>query len=312
MFVIPERWVFRPPSACLDKLGRMEDQIQSLLPKVIDDSRRTFLRVTSLPVGFALAVQPITAQTITTDTNGLVAGEVKVPAAGDIQMPAYRAMPEKGGNFPFVLVVEEIFGIHEHIKDICRRFARLGYYAIAPELFARQGDPSKYSDIPTVIREVVSKTSDESVLKDLDSTVAYAKTTGKANAAKLGITGFCWGGRITWLYAAHNPSVKAGAAWYGRLVGNPTALQPQNPIDVVSSLKVPVLGLYGGKDGGIPVESVEKMRAALKAVGNPSEIVVYDNAQHGFHADYRPSYSAADAKDAFAKTLAWFKRNGVA
>lgn len=293
------------------RLAAMQPELESLFPSVIDDSRRSFLRVTSLPVGYALAVQPISAQAIATDTNGLVAGEVKVPS-GNIEMPAYRAMPDKPGEFPVVLVVEEIFGVHEHIKDLCRRFAKAGHYAIAPECFARYGDPSTYSNFQELIREVVGKTPDSTVMADLDASVAYAGKSGRGDTSKLAVTGFCWGGRVTWLYAAHNPRVKAGAAWYGRLVGSPSELQPKHPIDVAADLKAPVLGLYGGKDQGIPLDTVEKMRAALKSANKPSEIVVYPDAGHGFNADYRPSYDKAAATDAWAKVQAWFKKNGAA
>jgi carboxymethylenebutenolidase len=272
--------------------------------------RRSFLS-TSLPAGFALAVQPIAAQsTITTDTNGLVAGEVKVKAK-DAEFPAYRAMPAKGKNFPCVLVVEEIFGVHEHIKDVCRRFAKVGYLAVAPELFARYGDPAKSSDVQQIIKEVVSKTPDSTVMADLDATVAWMKKN-KGNVTKLGITGFCWGGRIVWLYAAHNPAVKAGGAWYGGLVRPPSELQPKHPIDVAGQIKAPVLGLYGEKDTGIPLDTVEQMRAALQRAGNTSEIVVFPDAPHGFHADYRPSYRADAAKDAWSRLLQWFQRHGAA
>jgi carboxymethylenebutenolidase len=274
-------------------------------------SRRGFV-VSSLAGGFALAVQPVSADTITTDTEGLTAGEVKIPVA-DGEIPAYRAMPAKGGAFPTVLVVQEIFGVHEHIKDICRRFAKLGYFAIAPEMYARQGDVSKLKEIQEII-PIVTKVPDKQVMSDLDAAVAYAKSTGKADTAKLAITGFCWGGRIVWLYSAHNPNLKAGVAWYGGLVKNPrqTELQPTNPIDVVANLKAPILGLYGGADNGIPVESVEKMREALKAARNPSEIVLYPDTPHGFHADYRPTYREDKAKDGWKKLLDWFKKNGVA
>lgn len=288
----------------------MHSELDSLLPKVIDDSRRTFLRVTSLPVGFAAAVQPVSAQTITTDTSGLVAGEVKIPAR-DGEIPAYRAHPDKPGKFPVVIVIEEIFGIHEHIKDMCRRFAKAGHYAIAPECFSREGDPSKYSNIQELIRDVVSKTSDASVMSDLDAALAYAEKSGRGDVSKLGATGWCWGGRITWLYAAHQPRLKAGVAWYGRLVGQPSELQPKHPIDVVGSLNCPVLGLYGSQDQGIPLDTVEKMREAAKAAGKTVEIVVYD-AQHGFNADYRPSYNKAAAEDGMARLKAWFKKYGAA
>jgi len=282
--------------------------VESLLPQ-FPRNRREFI-VTKLAAGFALAVQPVSAQTITTDTNGLTAGEVKIPVK-DGEIPAYRAMPAKGRNFPAVLVVQEIFGVHEHIKDICRRFAKLGYLAVAPEMYARQGDVSKMTNIQDIISTVVSKVPDEQVMADLDATVAWmAKNSGNTN--KLGVTGFCWGGRIVWLYAAHQPKLKAGVAWYGRLVGQPSAMNPKHPVDVAGSLKAPVLGLYAEKDGGIPLDSVEKMRAALKAANAKSEIEVYAGAQHGFHADYRPSYSKKDAEDGSAKLLAFFKKNGVA
>ena len=286
----------------------MDEGRPGLLPK-IEVSRRGFV-VTSLAGGFALAVQPVSAETITTDTEGLTAGEVKIPVA-DGEIPAYRAMPAKGGPFPTVLVVQEIFGVHEHIKDICRRFAKLGYFAIAPEMYARQGDVSKLTQFPDILK-IVSKVPDAQVMSDLDAAVAYAKRTGKADAAKLAVTGFCWGGRVVWLYAAHNPALKAGVAWYGRLVGPTNALQTKNPIDLVAELKAPVLGLYGGADDGIPVASVDKMRAALKAAGKPDEIVVYPETPHGFHADYRPTYRAEQAADGFKKLLAFFKANGVA
>jgi carboxymethylenebutenolidase len=272
-------------------------------------TRRQFV-VTTLGVGFALAAQPVSAQTITTDANGLDAGEVKIPVK-DGEIPAYRAMPAKGDRFPVALVVQEIFGVHEHIKDICRRFGKLGYMAIAPELYARQGDVSKISDINEIISKVVSKVPDDQVMSDLDATVAWAAKTGKADASRLGITGFCWGGRIVWLYSAHSRQLKAGVAWYGRLVGTPDPLHPKNPIDLVGSLHAPVLGLYGGQDTGIPLDTVEKMRVALKAALNLSEIVVYPEAPHGFNADYRPSYRKEAADDGWKRLQDWFKKNGA-
>jgi carboxymethylenebutenolidase len=279
-----------------------------------NSTRREFI-VTSLTAGFALAVQPVAAQTmIHTDTNGLVAGEVKIPVK-DGEIPAYRAMPAKGKNFPVVLVVQEIFGVHEHIKDLCRRFAKTGYFAIAPELYARQGDVSKMQNVRDIVTNVVSKVPDEQVMSDLDAAVEYARKTGKCDARKLAITGFCWGGRIVWLYAAHNPNVRAGAAWYGRLAAGANApknpLQPNNPIDFAASLKVPVLGLYAGKDTSI-TKDVDAMRAELQKGTSGSEIIVYPDAEHGFNADYRPSYNERDAKDAWARMLAWFKQHGAA
>ncbi len=255
----------------------MQDR-QRLIPT--DVTRREFL-VATLAAGFALAVQPVSAQTITTDTSGLIAGEVKIPVS-DGQIPAYRAMPAADGSHPVVLVVQEIFGVHEHIRDVCRRLAKLGYVAIAPELYARQGGVSKLSNVQQIISEVVAKVPDAQVMSDLDATVAWAKSSRNSNTDKLGITGFCWGGRIVWLYAAHNAHLKAGVAWYGRLVGPTDALHPQNPIDVVASLHAPILGLYGGADAGIPVESVEQMRRALKSAHQGAEIVVYPDTPHGF------------------------------
>ncbi|MFN7947940.1 MAG: dienelactone hydrolase family protein [Blastocatellia bacterium] len=291
----------------------MQEEMLSLLGEKAEVDRRKFI-VTSLTAGFALAVQPIQAQSvITTDTNGLIAGEVKIPVK-DGEIPAYRAMPDKGKNFPTVLVVQEIFGVHEHIRDICRRFAKLGHLAIAPELYARQGDVSKLP-MNEILSKVVSKVPDEQVMSDLDAAVAWA-AKNKVNTSKLGITGFCWGGRIVWLYAAHNPKLKAGVAWYGRLTPPPpdraNPLQPKAPLELVGQLKAPVLGLYGGKDTGIPVADVEKMRAALKAAGSKSEIILYPEAQHGFHADYRPSYNKEAAQDGWKRLQEWFKKYGAA
>jgi carboxymethylenebutenolidase len=275
-----------------------------------DVTRRQFV-VTSLAVGFALAAQPISAETITTDTTGLDAGEVKIPTS-DGTMPAYRAMPATGDSFPIVLVVQEIFGVHEHIKDICRRFAKLGYLAIAPELYARQGDVSQIKDFREIVSKVVSKVPDAQVMSDLDATLAWAKASSKGDAGRLGITGFCWGGRIVWLYSAHQPALKAGVAWYGRLVGTKDDLHPQQPVDLAGQLKAPVLGLYGGADTGIPADSVEAMRKALKDAGKTAEIKVYPDTPHAFFADYRPSYRQEQAEDGWKRMLGWFKQYGVA
>ena len=284
-------------------------ELDSLIGKAALTRRE--MMMTTLAVGFAAATLPVHAETvITTSAEGLTAGEVKIPVA-DGEIPAYRAMPATGSAFPMVLVVQEIFGVHEHIKDVCRRFAKAGYCAVAPELYARQGDVSKLTDYREIFAQVVSKVPDAQVMSDLDAAVAWAAKTGNGDPARVAVTGFCWGGRITWLYAAHNPKLKAGVAWYGRLVGQPTELQPRYPIDVAAELKAPVLGLYGEKDQGIPLEDVEKMRAALAAAQQPSEIVVFPDAPHGFHADYRPSFREAAAKDAWAQCLAWFRKNGV-
>jgi len=272
-------------------------------------TRRTVL-VSTLSVGFAAAVQPVTAQTLTTDTTGLDAGEVKIPTA-DGEIPAYRAQPVAAGPHATVLVVQEIFGVHEHIKDVCRRFAKQGYCAVAPELYARQGDVSKYTDYRDIMSNVVSKVPDAQVMSDLDATARWADKNG-GDAKRVGVTGFCWGGRIVWLYAAHSKDLKAGVAWYGRLLGTTNELQPTYPIDVAAKLKAPVLGLYGGKDDGIPMEDVEKMQAALAAAKSPSKIVVFPEAPHGFNADYRPSYRPDAAKDGWQQCLAWFRTHGVA
>lgn len=274
------------------------------------DLNRREMMVGSLAAGFALAVQPVGAETITTGSEGLTESEVKIPV-GDESIPGYRAMPSKGGPFPVVLVVQEIFGVHEHIRDICRRFARLGYFAIAPELYYRQGDVSKLQSFDE-IRPIVAKVPDQQVMADLDAAVDFAQKSGKGDVAKLGITGFCWGGRIVWLYAAHSKQLKAGVAWYGRLVGEPSANTPKHPVNIAAEINAPVLGLYGGKDQGIPLDTVEQMRTALKAAKVDAQIVVYPDSPHAFFADYRPSYKEDDARDAWQKLLAWFKQHGVA
>jgi len=290
----------------------IEQDVDSLTP-TRDFSRRDFVR-TSVGSGFAAAVLPVVAQTmIKTDTNGLVAGEVTVPV-GDFKMPAYRAAPAGKANAPVVLVVSEIFGVHEHIADVARRFAKAGYFAVAPELFVRQGDAGSYGEISKLMAEVVSKVPDAQVMGDLDATGAWAKSQG-ADTGKLAITGFCWGGRITWLFDAHSPSVKAAVAWYGRLVGASSALTPAHPVDLTSKLNGPVLGLYGAADSGIPPDTIDKMKAALatgSAAAKKSEFVVYPEAPHAFNADYRPSYRKEAAEDGWKRCLAWFKANGVA
>jgi len=281
-------------------------ELKSLLGERNVD-RRTFV-VSSLGAGFALAVMPVTAQTITTSANGLIAGEVKVPAQGG-DMPAYRALPATGSNFPVILVVQEVFGVHEHIRDVCRRLAKEGYFAIAPELYARQGDPTKYTDTSKLMSEIVSKVPDAQVMGDLDAAVAYAKASGRADVNRLGITGFCWGGRIVLMYAAHNPNVKAAVAWYGP-TARAYAAGDKPALDVAPQIKGAVLGLYGGADGGIPNDTVEKMFAALKAAGNTkSAYVIYPDTPHAFYADYRPSYRKDAADDGWKRATAWFKAN---
>ena len=274
-----------------------------------DVNRRDFVR-TSVGSGFAAAVLPVTAQTlISTETTGLTAGEVTI-AIGDFKLPAYRAMPAGKSRLPVVLVVSEIFGVHEHIADVARRLARQGYFAIAPELFERHGDPGSYGELGKLMDEVVSQAADAQVMADLDACVAWAAAQG-ADTAKLGITGFCWGGRVTWMYAAHNPALKAGVAWYGP-VARAYARGDKTALEVAPRIRAPMLGLYGAADDGIPVDTLQQMRDALKAAGNTrSEIVVYPGMPHAFHADYRASYRKPAAEDGWRRCLAWFAANGV-
>jgi carboxymethylenebutenolidase len=291
----------------------LKEEFETLVPPALPATRRDFVR-TAVGTGFAAAVLPVVAQTtIKTDSAGLVVGEVTIPV-GDFKMPAYRAAPQGRANTPVVLLVSEIFGVHEHIADVARRFAKAGYFAIAPELFVRQGDAGSYGEIGKLIAEVVSKVPDAQVMADLDACVAWARGQG-ADTGKLGVTGFCWGGRITWLYSAHSSAVKAGVAWYGRLAGQANPLQPRHPVDVAASLHGPVLGLYGEADTGIPLDTVEAMKKALAAGGaaaRKSEFVVYPAAPHAFHADYRPSYRKEAAEDGWRRCLSWFKAHGVA
>ena len=289
---------------------------QALLSPCVDfvqSNRRTWLK-TALGVGYASACLPLCAQTaIRTGSEGLLCGEVMIDVNG-FQLPAYRSMPAGKTNCPLVLVVSEIFGVHEYIADLTRRLAPQGYMASAPELMLRQGDPGSYAEMGKLIAEVVSKVPDAQVMSDLDACVAWAAKNG-GNTDKFAITGFCWGGRITWLYAAHNLLVKAGVAWYGKLAGQSSAITPKHPLDGVNALKAPVLGLYGGADTGISLDSIEKMQAALaagQAAAKSSVLHVYPDAPHGFHADYRPSYRDAAAKDGWQRMLAWLAQQGVA
>ena len=291
-------------------MNLVQSHLDSLEPPVGDVSSRIFM-AGGLAAGFALATLPVSAQTISTDSTGLTAGEVRIPVA-DGSIPGYRAMPAEGGPFATILVVQEIFGVHEHIKDICRRLAKLGYFAVAPALYAREGDVSQMTSGQEIIEKVVSKVPEPQVATDLDSTAAWAGSTGKADLNRLGVTGFCWGGRQVWLYAAHNPKLKAAVAWYGLLQWPRGPNSAVDPIDLVPKLDVPVLGLYGGQDAGIPMDQIQAMQAALKADGKPSQILVYPDAGHGFNADYRPSYRPVDANDGWQKMLAWFAQHGVA
>jgi carboxymethylenebutenolidase len=293
----------------------LKNEFDSLLPGTSNEqgaTRRTALKA-ALGVGYAATAMPIVAQTaVKTSADGLTVGEVTYEVNG-FKVPAYRAAPAGRTGLPVVLVIQEIFGVHEYIADTARRFAKAGYLAIAPELYARQGDPTKYGEISKLMAEVVSKVPDAQVMADLDGALKWAAANG-GDVSKAGITGFCWGGRITWLYAAQGP-VKAGVAWYGRLVGNATDLTPKHPVDLAATMKAPVLGLYGAADTGIPLDTVEKMKSAL-AAGTPaakaSQFVVYPDAPHAFHADYRPSYRQAPAEDGWKRALDWFKAHGVA
>lgn len=295
-----------------DDIQRDFDSLRPGRAEAEGANRRTALKA-ALGVGYAAATLPIAAQTaIRTPADGLRAGPVKFTVAG-FDVPAYAAAPEGRTGLPVILVVQEIFGVHEYIADTCRRFAKLGYVAIAPELYARQGDPRGYTDIPKLMAEVVSKVPDAQVMADLDGALAWAAANG-GDTSRAGITGFCWGGRITWLYAATG-RVKAGVAWYGRLVGQASPLTPRQPVEIAAELKAPVLGLYGGKDQGIPLDTVEQMKTALAAgspAANASQFVVYPEAGHAFHADYRPSYVQGAAEDGWKRATAWFKANGVA
>lgn len=300
--------------------NNLRQDFSSLLPgnsTAAGTRRRTALKL-ALGIGYAAAAMPIVAQSaIKTSDAGLTTGQGIYDVDG-FSVPFYHAAPEGKTNLPVILVIQEIFGVHEYIADTCRRFAKAGYLAIAPELYARQGDPSKYKEVARLIAEVVSKVPDAQVMGDLDGAVKWAGENG-GNLKKVGITGFCWGGRITWLYAQHSNKVKAGVAWYGRLVGTASALTPKHPLELAAELKAPVLGLYGAQDGGIPLTTITQMKDALAAAGaqgnkaaQSSEFVVYKDAGHAFHADYRPSYRKDAATDGFARALAWFKTHGVA
>lgn len=288
-------------------------ELDALVPGLPPHGRRAFMK-TALGSMFAAAVLPVSAQTIETDTQGLDVGEAMLDGFDHAKVPVYHAKPAGAKHLPTMLVVSEIFGVHQHIADICRRFAKLGYLALAPDLFVRQGDPGNYGTVAEIQREVISKVPDGQVMRDLDTAAAWAATQG-GDPARLGITGFCWGGRIVWLYDAHNPAIKAAVAWYGRLVGASSALQPSQPIDILNDLHGPVLGLYGGQDTSIPQDTIARAKAVLAngpAAARESQFVVYPDAPHAFFADYRPSYRENDAKDGWQRCLTWFREHGVA
>lgn len=286
-----------------------DSDFDSLVPG-LPLSRRTFVGA-SLAAGFALSVRPALGQSvIQTAADGLVTGDITIKAPDGVPVKAYWVQPAGKGPFPTVLVVQEIFGLHEYIRDTCRRLARQGYQAIAPNVFQRQGDPSRVASVPEILATIVSRVPDAQVMRDLDACADWAAANG-GDPARLGITGFCWGGRISWLYAAHNPDLKAAVAWYGRLTGTASEMTPKHPMDMVSALQAPVLGLYGAKDQGIPVSDMEDMRDDLAKAGKKAEFVIYPDAGHAFHADYRPSYRAEDAADGWRRMLAWLRANGV-
>jgi len=272
-------------------------------------ARRGFM-MTSLITGFTMATQRVEAQAIHTDTSGIEAGETKI-ATTEGALPAYFARPAQGDSFPVVLVNEEIFGVHEYIKDTCRRLAKQGYLAVATEYYARLGDLSKMTDVQQIVRDVISRAPDALYMADADATIAWA-AANKGDTNRLGVTGFCRGGRMTWLYAEHNPNLKAAVAWYGPVGGQTSSIQPATVADHINQLKCPVLGLYGGQDQGIPVDAVRAAEAKANAAGKTVEIVIYPDAPHGFHADYRPSYRKEAAEDGWQRMLAWFRRYGVA
>lgn len=286
-----------------------DSDFDSLVPG-LPLSRRTFVGA-SLAAGFALAVRPAQGQSvIQTEASGLSTGDISIKAGDGVPLRAYWVQPSGKGPFPTVLVISEIFGLHEYIRDTCRRLARQGYQAIAPNLFQRQGDPASVGNVAEILSTIVSKVPDAQVMSDLDVCAAWAAANG-GDPARLAITGFCWGGRITWLYAAHNPQLRAAAAWYGRLTGVATGTSPKHPADLVAHINAPVLGLYGARDQGIPVSDVEDMREDMARAGKRAEFVIYPEAGHAFHADYRPSYRAEDAIDGWARMLAWFRDKGV-
>lgn len=288
----------------------MNDELVGLNRPNLDVNRRVFLAGAGASVGYALAAGPVQAKAITTDLEAIDGQHIVLQGADGFAVPAYVAKPLASGPYPIIVVVQEIFGLHAYIQDVCRRFAKLGYMAIAPALYVRQGDPATIADIPTLFKTIVVHVPDQQVLSDLDAAVAWAADNG-GDANRLGVTGFCWGGRMTWLYGAHNPNLRAAVAWYGRLVGEATPLQPRYPIDVAAELKAPVLGLYGGKDDSIPLDSIDRMKTALTAANVAWDFHIYPDAGHAFHADYRPSYREEAAKDGWDRALGWFKKYGV-
>jgi carboxymethylenebutenolidase len=291
-------------------MNDLEQDIKGILPDKEFD-RRDFIW-SALGATAALALSsPASAQAITTDTAGIDAADVSIPAGGGVSLRGYRAMPAGNGPFPVVLVAAEIFGLNAYVKDVCRRLAKAGYYAIVPDLYTRKADLTKMTTMAEIM-PIVNTKADTELIADYDATVEFARSEKKADVARVAITGFCRGGRTTLVYASTNPKLKAAVAWYGPLGGQANEFTPRSAMDRVAEIKVPVLGLYGAKDAGIPAEQVEKFFAALKAAGTPAELVMYPDAGHGFHADFRAdNYRKADAEDAWGRMRAWFRKYGV-
>ena len=306
-----------PENPLSDRTPPWQSEFDALLPPATV-GRRGFLAgsIGGIGAGFAAAVVPtgpLLAQVVQTDRTGLVEGMVRIPVQGG-EMPVYRARPEGRKALATVLVVHEVFGVHAYIQDVARRFAKAGYQAIAPELFFRQGDPKAYEKVSDLFENIVSKVPDGQVMSDLDACTEWARGDG-GDGKRLGITGFCWGGRIVWLYAAHQPALKAGVAWYGRLTGPEHPMNPTQPYDAAATLKAPVLGLYGGADSGVPLTTVEEMELHLSGgtdAAKASTFHVYPDAPHAFHADYRPTYRKEAAEDGWKRALAWFASHGMA
>jgi carboxymethylenebutenolidase len=290
-----------------------DDSSKSLFPPSDPLARRGFIGASVL-AGYTLAAGPLRAQTIIrTDTTGLTAGDVTIPTATG-GMPGYRAKPASGSGHPIVFVLQEVFGLHEWVRDICRRFAKEGYLAVAPGYYFRQGNLDGLTDFQNQIAPIVMRKPDAELKSDLDATAAWASSSDGGNAGKLAVTGFCRGGRNTIIYAAHNPNLKAAVAWYGGNVVAPVNHEflTDRAVDVAEKIKCPLLGLYAGDDPGIPQDHVDQLKAALARSGQKTEMVVYPGAKHGFLADYRATYSAETSAQAWPRCLAWFKAHGAA
>ena len=290
--------------------ARLQSDFEGMTNTAPDLSRRGFFMTASAATaaGYTLLAGPVRADAIQTDATGLDAGDAKIKVA-DAEMPGYYARPAKVANPPVILVAQEIFGLHEYIRDVTRRLAKLGAFAVAPDYYFRKGDLTKVTEIKDLF-PIVNTKADTELFSDLDATVAWAKSKG-GNTNRLGIMGFCRGGRTVWLYSTHNPNLKAGVAFYGTLADAHSDAMPKNALDLATEVKEPVLGLYGAADTGIKVEQVEQMKTALQAAHKTAEFKIYPDAPHGFHADYRPSYRKEAAEDAWKQMTGWFKKYKV-